>query len=156
MGPPRRKSHKAGPSHKSSSSPSYLSSFLKTCNWATISKLIFSPSYSWVAAICLLAAEFVLNIVVIHRVKYTEIDWVAYMQEVEGVSNGTFDYSQLRGDTGPLVYPAGFVWFYMALYYITSQGTNILLAQGSLAVIIAIFSRFLIGFFPSKLLADFK
>ena len=33
----------------------------------------------------------------------TEIDWVAYMQEVEGVLNGTFDYSQLRGDTGPLV-----------------------------------------------------
>ena len=33
----------------------------------------------------------------------TEIDWVAYMQEVEGVLNGTLDYSQLRGDTGPLV-----------------------------------------------------
>ena len=33
----------------------------------------------------------------------TEIDWVAYMQEVEGVLNGTRDYSQLRGDTGPLV-----------------------------------------------------
>ena len=33
----------------------------------------------------------------------TEIDWVAYMQEVEGALNGTLDYSQLRGDTGPLV-----------------------------------------------------
>ena len=30
---------------------------------------------------------------------------------------------------GPLVYPAGFVWFYMGLYYVTSQGTNIMLAQ---------------------------
>ena len=30
---------------------------------------------------------------------------------------------------GPLVYPAGFVWFYMGLYYVTSQGTNIILAQ---------------------------
>ena len=28
----------------------------------------------------LLAAEVVVNAVVIHRVKYTEIDWVAYMQ----------------------------------------------------------------------------
>lgn len=37
----------------------------------------------------------------------TEIDWVAYMQEVEGVVNGTWDYTKLRGDTGPLVYPAG-------------------------------------------------
>lgn len=37
----------------------------------------------------------------------TEIDWIAYMQEVEGVVNGTWDYTKLRGDTGPLVYPAG-------------------------------------------------
>ena len=82
-----------------------------------------------------MVAEFFLNIVVIHRVKYTEIDWRAYMQEVEGVVNGTFDYSQLRGDTGPLVYPAGFVWLYMCLYYVTAQGTNILLAQESLSVL---------------------
>ena len=33
----------------------------------------------------------------------TEIDWKAYMQEVEGVKNGTYDYTQLKGDTGPLV-----------------------------------------------------
>ena len=29
-----------------------------------------------------------------------------FNQEVEGVVNGTRDYSLLRGDTGPLVYPA--------------------------------------------------
>ena len=33
----------------------------------------------------------------------TEIDWEAYMQEVEGVVNGTYDYTQLKGGTGPLV-----------------------------------------------------
>ena len=48
---------------------------------------------------------------------------------MEGVVNGTRDYSLLRGDTGPLVYPAGFVWLYMGLYYVTSLGTNIRLAQ---------------------------
>jgi alpha-1,3-mannosyltransferase len=51
------------------------------------------------------------------------------MQEVEGVVNGTFDYSQLKGDTGPLVYPAGFVYIFMIFYYVTSYGKNILLAQ---------------------------
>ena len=38
---------------------------------------------------------------------YTEIDWVAYMQEVGGVISGERDYSLLKGNTGPLVYPAG-------------------------------------------------
>jgi len=33
----------------------------------------------------------------------TEIDWIAYMQEVEGVMNGTLNYTLLKGDTGPLV-----------------------------------------------------
>ncbi|XP_056008785.1 dol-P-Man:Man(5)GlcNAc(2)-PP-Dol alpha-1,3-mannosyltransferase-like isoform X2 [Ostrea edulis] len=59
----------------------------------------------------------------------TEIDWKAYMQEVEGVVNGTYDYTKLRGDTGPLVYPAGFVYVYMALYYVTSYGHHIRLGQ---------------------------
>lgn len=33
------------------------------------------------------------------------------------------------GDTGPLVYPAGFVYIYSILYFITSKGQNIRLAQ---------------------------
>jgi alpha-1,3-mannosyltransferase len=33
----------------------------------------------------------------------TEIDWQAYMDEVEGAINGTYDYTQLQGGTGPLV-----------------------------------------------------
>lgn len=95
----------------------------------------------------------------------TEIDWKAYMDEVEGVINGTYDYTQLKGDTGPLVYvsrflllmstslssclmslfsdtlpgnafryPAGFVYVFTALYYITSHGQNIRLGQYLFAV----------------------
>ncbi len=37
----------------------------------------------------------------------TEIDWIAYMQEVGGFMGGELDYLKLKGDTGPLVYPAG-------------------------------------------------
>lgn len=51
------------------------------------------------------------------------------MQEVEGFLNGSLDYSKLRGDTGPLVYPAGFVYIYSLLYYVTNHGTNVRLAQ---------------------------
>jgi alpha-1,3-mannosyltransferase len=34
----------------------------------------------------------------------TEIDWIAYMQEVTGVLGGELDYLNLKGDTGPLVW----------------------------------------------------
>jgi len=73
------------------------------------------------------------------------------MQEVEGpLVKGQWDYSQLRGDTGPLVYPAGlfllvschvhctpppppscagFVYLFMGLYALTDSGRNIVLAQ---------------------------
>ncbi|OUM61409.1 glycosyltransferase family 58 protein, partial [Piromyces sp. E2] len=59
----------------------------------------------------------------------TEIDWIAYMQEVSGFLKGEFDYMKLKGDTGPLVYPAGFVYIFSLLYKITNNGENIRLAQ---------------------------
>ncbi|XP_027268856.1 dol-P-Man:Man(5)GlcNAc(2)-PP-Dol alpha-1,3-mannosyltransferase isoform X3 [Cricetulus griseus] len=65
----------------------------------------------------------------------TEIDWKAYMAQVEGVINGTYDYTQLQGATGPLVYPAGFVYTFMVLYYATGQGTDIPMAQNIFAVL---------------------
>eukprot|EP00475_Leptophrys_vorax_P005006 TRINITY_DN1300_c0_g2_i2.p1 TRINITY_DN1300_c0_g2~~TRINITY_DN1300_c0_g2_i2.p1 ORF type:complete len:555 (-),score=125.41 TRINITY_DN1300_c0_g2_i2:80-1744(-) len=77
----------------------------------------------------LLIGESALTALIIHKVAYTEIDWKAYMQEVEGYLNGETDYYNLKGDTGPLVYPAGFVYLYSVLYHVTNQGTNIELAQ---------------------------
>jgi hypothetical protein len=59
----------------------------------------------------------------------TEIDWEAYMQEVGGVIGGEYDYARLEGGTGPLVYPAGFVYLFGALYHLTDKGTNVLRAQ---------------------------
>ncbi|KAI8446515.1 family 58 glycosyltransferase [Phakopsora pachyrhizi] len=51
------------------------------------------------------------------------------MQEVEGYLGGERDYTKLRGETGPLVYPAGFLYFYSLLYYITRHGKDVRLAQ---------------------------
>lgn len=67
--------------------------------------------------------------VCVHLYSDTEIDWVAYMEEVAGFLGGNLDYSNLKGGTGPLVYPATFVYVYSVLYWITSSGTNILLGQ---------------------------
>ncbi|CAG9583731.1 putative dolichyl-P-Man:GDP-Man5GlcNAc2-PP-dolichyl alpha-1,3-mannosyltransferase [Leishmania major strain Friedlin] len=76
-----------------------------------------------------LAAEAVVIITVILTVPYTEIDWKAYMEEVEGFLAGELDYRNLKGGTGPLVYPGGFVWVYSVLYYLTKKGEAIELAQ---------------------------
>ena len=48
------------------------------------------------------------------------------MEEVEGVVNGTYDYTLLKGDTGPLVYPAGFVYIFTGLYLYVFIGVSIL------------------------------
>lgn len=67
--------------------------------------------------------------VIIKKIPYTEIDWTAYMEQVQQVVDGERDYANIRGGTGPLVYPAAHVWTYEALYYVTDHGKNILLAQ---------------------------
>lgn len=75
----------------------------------------------------------------------TEIDWRAYMQQVSQVLSGERNYLKISGSTGPLVYPAGHVWIYSLLSYITDDGTDIPQAQllfaelylATLAVVIA-------------------
>lgn len=41
------------------------------------------------------------------------------MKQVTGFIGGERDYSKLKGDTGPLVYPAGFLYIYSAIQYVT-------------------------------------
>lgn len=57
----------------------------------------------------LLIGEFFLSLIIVNVISYTEIDWKAYMDEVGGFLEGERDYLNLKGDTGPLVYPAGCV-----------------------------------------------
>ncbi|XP_055851647.1 lethal(2)neighbour of tid protein 2 [Episyrphus balteatus] len=106
---------------------SYL--YKKYVNINFLNYLVFDPRAMPIVGILILLGELIVNILVIHNVPYTEIDWIAYMQECEGFLNGTTNYALLKGDTGPLVYPAGFVYIYSFLYYITSHGANIRLAQ---------------------------
>lgn len=63
-----------------------------------VKSLVLDPvRLSWVSYL-ILAAELAMNILIVMRVNYTEIDWVAYMQECEGFLNGTTDYAQLKGE----------------------------------------------------------
>ncbi|XP_029177019.1 lethal(2)neighbour of Tid protein [Nylanderia fulva] len=106
--------------------------------WQQIVSLLTDPKRLSLLIKFFILVEIVLNILVVANVPYTEIDWRAYMQEVEGFLNGTTDYSKLRGDTGPLVYPAGFVYIFSGLYYVTSRGTDLKTAQYIYVVVYAI------------------
>ncbi|XP_020685281.1 dol-P-Man:Man(5)GlcNAc(2)-PP-Dol alpha-1,3-mannosyltransferase [Dendrobium catenatum] len=75
----------------------------------------------------LLVAEVILVALIIYFVPYTKIDWDAYMSQVDGFLGGERDYSNLKGDTGPLVYPAGFLYVYSAIKFLT--GGQVLPAQ---------------------------
>lgn len=59
--------------------------------------LVLDPSKLPIVSIGILIVELFLNIFVVQNVKYTEIDWIAYMQECEGFINGTTNYSLLKG-----------------------------------------------------------
>ena len=127
-----------------------IKNYLQINETFRLQDLLFSHKFSWLICIILIAAEIIVNILVIRNIKYTEIDWFAYMSQVEGFLNGTFDYNNLNGSTGPLVYPAGFVYIFSALYSITDYGRNILLAQYIFAIIylvslIVIFRIYLIS-----------
>lgn len=90
--------------------PSYLKSMQNKQNKSTwksqlkkfanpdeIKKFITDPHYITPVCIILFLIEAVLNAFIIEKVKYTEIDWIAYMQEVEGFLNGTLEYKELKG-----------------------------------------------------------
>uniref|UniRef100_T1KW27 dolichyl-P-Man:Man5GlcNAc2-PP-dolichol alpha-1,3-mannosyltransferase n=1 Tax=Tetranychus urticae TaxID=32264 RepID=T1KW27_TETUR len=77
----------------------------------------------------LIIFEIFLNVYIVQRIKYTEIDWSTYMQQVKCFLNGELNYANISGDTGPIVYPAGHLYIYSILYFLTNQGTSIRLGQ---------------------------
>lgn len=95
---------------------------------------IFGLFIQWFPPL-VLVGEIVLSALIIHKIAYTEIDWIAYMQEVKGFIDGERNYLNMQGDTGPLVYPAAFVYIFSLLYRLTDDGRNILAAQYIFAVL---------------------
>jgi alpha-1,3-mannosyltransferase len=90
----------------------------------SLSKSLSKLDWNHFSYICLglVFVEALLNSLIIQSVPYTEIDWTAYMQECEGWISGELDYTKLKGDTGPLVYPAGFVYVFTLLRWLTGGG----------------------------------
>jgi alpha-1,3-mannosyltransferase len=62
--------------------------------------------------------QLMISMIIIWKVNYTEIDYKTYMQQVQMFLYGERDYKEIKGDSGPLVYPAGFLYIYSLIYYI--------------------------------------
>lgn len=73
----------------------------------------------WVLLLVLIEA--VLCTLIVRFTSYTEIDWGAYMKQVEQFQHGERDYYKIQGSTGPLVYPAGFVYVFSILRSLTAR-----------------------------------
>lgn len=82
-----------------------------------IHKLLENPKVAFAFALLLIDA--LLVSLIIAYVPYTKIDWDAYMSQVSGFLDGERNYMNLKGDTGPLVYPAGFLYIYSAVQFVT-------------------------------------
>ncbi|KAJ2081189.1 dolichyl-P-Man:Man(5)GlcNAc(2)-PP-dolichol alpha-1,3-mannosyltransferase [Coemansia sp. RSA 988] len=97
--------------------------------WALVQTVLFTQRFYRAATVAILVFEVLANMAIIQRVAYTEIDWQAYMQQITAVAEGERNYARIRGDTGPLVYPAGFIWVYRALWAVTASGADVRRAQ---------------------------
>lgn len=73
--------------------------------------------------------EAILTALIVMNIPYTEIDWGTYMQHVRLFLRGTRNYAQITGDTGPAVYPAGFLYVFTFFYALSLGGRDIAISQ---------------------------
>lgn len=91
-----------------------------------INYILFNPNATLLVAPLLLFFESAALKIIVNNVPYTEIDYQTYMQQIDMIQyQHNFNYSEVRGDTGPLVYPAGHVAIYKLMYKITN-GTSLI------------------------------
>lgn len=88
--------------------------------------ILFNPNAALLVGPLLLFLESAALKIIVKNVPYTEIDYQAYMQQIEMIQHQhNLNYSEIRGDTGPLVYPAGHVAIYRLMYRITNGVSSI-------------------------------
>lgn len=89
---------KLNPIQNKQNKATWVAQFKGFLTFEGIKRLLTDPHHIAPVCVILFLVEAVLNVFIIEKVKYTEIDWVAYMQEVEGFLNGTLDYKNLKGN----------------------------------------------------------
>lgn len=102
---------------------------LLTQLWTLTQTLLFTQRFFVPIAVVVLAFDAALTFLIIVKVPYTEIDFSTYMQQVRSFDKGERNYFKISGDTGPCVYPAGHIYVYSAISWLTQGGKDLRLAQ---------------------------
>lgn len=90
---------------------------------------VFSPVAANFAAVFVVIFEAVALKLIIASVKYTEIDFTTYMQQIKLINEGELNYKNIFGDTGDLVYPGGHVQVYQFLSWASQGGEDFSILQ---------------------------
>lgn len=95
-----------------------------------INFLIFDHDANVFVIPVLLMVESIACKAIQSHVPYTEIDYTAYMEQIKIIQSGELNYDNIYGGTGPLVYPAGHVWIYRFMHWLTQDTKFMSLGQG--------------------------
>jgi alpha-1,3-mannosyltransferase len=71
---------------------------------------------------------FFISILILYNVRFTDIDYTTYIAQSGMFLNGERDYLKIRGDSGPLVYPALHLYIYSLLSYSSLYTSQIIFA----------------------------
>ncbi|CEF62316.1 Dol-P-Man:Man(5)GlcNAc(2)-PP-Dol alpha-1,3-mannosyltransferase [Strongyloides ratti] len=104
--------------------------------------------FNFVSKFCLLS-ELLICFLILTFGKYTEIDWSTYIQQVKIYQSGEYNYTKISGDTGPCVYPAGFLRIFSLLSSLTNNGIDIFRGQQIFAALYLILIFFVHKVFKS-------